>query len=89
MCSNRINNKEENVYEHNYRERIAFYLKELRAQAKVSRARVSRRIGKTEITIRKWEEGETEPTTSLLAELLDYYGYLLGRKISIDEVLGR
>lgn len=89
MCANRNAIKEDELNRNYADGRLAFYLKELRTQCGLSRAKVSKRIGKTELTIYKWEKGITEPAPSVLAKLLDYYGYMLGTNISIDQCLGR
>ncbi len=57
-------------------------LKELRSNQNIGQIMLSKKIGISQSTISKWENGITEPSLSNLIALSDYFD------ISIDELIG-
>lgn len=59
-------------------------LEALRTRDGVSREEVARKLEVSAMTIRNWENGNTEPSASQIKALADLFGvsadYLLGRK---------
>jgi len=55
----------------------------LRKGKKLTRKEVAGNLNIVERTYQRYEQGEREPTASVLAELADFYG------VSVDYLLGR
>ena len=64
-------------------DQLAERLLQLRQERKLSRKAVAEQLHIVERTYQRYENGEREPTASVLAELADFYhvsaDYLLGR----------
>ncbi len=62
---------------------LAERLLAIRKERKLTRKEVAGNLNIVERTYQRYEQGEREPTASILAELADFYGvsadYLLGR----------
>ncbi len=55
----------------------------LRKERKMTRKEVAGNLNIVERTYQRYEQGEREPTASVLAELADFYG------VSVDYLVGR
>ncbi len=58
-------------------------LLDLRKERKLTRKEVAGNLNIVERTYQRYEQGEREPTASVLAELADFYS------VSVDYLLGR
>lgn len=64
-------------------------LRRLREKANLSQLEAAKGIGITNAQLSRYELDERKPDPEMLTRLADFYSVKLGRKVSIDYLLGR